>query len=457
MASRSSSTFPLAHWLAPVALLLAILIGGGGSPAPVPEIILQSATAFLFGLWIWMLPGRIADTVPGPALLCAAIFLAVPLLQLIPLPPAVWHALPGRAAAREALALIGQQDRWQTISLDPARTLASFLAMASASAILVMTAAMPAVQRWRIVAVLAAGGILTVLLGAAQLSSSPGSPLYFYGSTAPLLAGFQANRNSTADVLLIAAIAIFALIRHLARSGRSPWSGGVILASGTAALLVMGLAVALTESRTGVVLLVVLAIGFGVFFRPWLRISPKVAMSSLLAAAGLIAVLHANPALNRVVQRFDAGSDLRREIWQDSVYVAQSNAPVGVGMGNFYPSYIAAERLESIGQTVPNRAHNDYLELAVEAGVPGALALVLCLAILLKSARSGLAAPRDDARQLARFAVLALIVIALHSVVDYPLRSMSLAAIAAACAGLVIPAKPDRTANNGSNHHESAA
>jgi O-antigen ligase len=88
---------------------------------------------------------------------------------------------------------------------------------------------------------------------------------------------------------------------------------------------------------------------------------------------------------------------------------------------------------------VPNRAHNDYLELVIEAGVLGLLVLAV-LAIML--ARLALGQLRDQSptiRGQVIFALGTFTIVALHSQVDYPLRSMSLACIAAVAAGLLVP------------------
>ena len=103
--------------LAPAVFLgLALAFGGGGSPAPLPELILEllaAATALVWLLTPWGGPDW--ARVPKTAWLIAALVAAVPLLQLIPLPPLIWQALPGRELEREALAFSEVTARLDTV------------------------------------------------------------------------------------------------------------------------------------------------------------------------------------------------------------------------------------------------------------------------------------------------------------------------------------------------------
>jgi O-antigen ligase len=73
------------------------------------------------------------------------------------------------------------------------------------------------------------------------------------------------------------------------------------------------------------------------------------------------------------------------------------------------------------------RAHSDYLELAIEAGLPGLLIVTAWLAFLAWLAwRVRLSRLRWFAWANAAF----LLVIALQSITDYPLRNQALLAVA---------------------------
>ncbi|MFM5884545.1 MAG: O-antigen ligase family protein [Novosphingobium sp.] len=446
MSTTDSLRVVLAGWIPAGILALALVIGGGGSPAPLPELVLQIAVAALALTWWWAAPRPLAAA--PAALTIAAVLLLLPLVQLIPLPPALWQALPGRDAARDALDLTGHAQDWRPLALAPQRTLAALLAAIPAALMLLMAGAADRRGRLRLVATLALGGAATMVLGAAQVSGGPAGSLRFYGGGATFLEGFQANHNSTADVLLIGMIAAVAWIRERALRRGAPAPRAAVLGLAGAVTAVLGLGVVLTASRMGMALLPVALIAAALLLRPWLSWSPRTlgAGLAIVAAAGLIGALalSRNDMLGRIGDRFNLTAEQRPDLWADSLYAAKSYFPAGVGMGNFVPALLANERLEVVQAAVPNRAHNDYLELLVEAGVAGMAALSIAATAL---ARALWQARRDPPAGSGAFVVvggMALLVLALHSLVDYPLRSMSIALAAAACAGIAMPLRVAR-------------
>lgn len=421
---------PVIPAAAALALLLTLLLGGGGSPAPLPELALQLALAATAAAVLWTAPAGTFSALPRPVWLVAALCIGLPAAQLIPLPPALWQALPGRAAMADALALVGSAGEWRAWSVDPARTLAALLAALSTMALLVLTAA--GAQRagaW-LAPVVTLAAVLTLLVGAAQLAGGPASALRVYGPGSPLLDGLQANRNSTADLLLIGLVAGAQTLRQAVAAGLVPDRRGPVLAVGGAGAALFALGVALTGSRAGIALLAPALAGAALILRPWWR--GRGAPTLLLAAALAVAAVGTG-SLGRVAQRFDFAGELRPQIWRDGLAAAHAAWPLGTGMGTFATTILASERLEAVRPTLPNRAHNELLELAVEGGAAALLASASVLGLVVRGLRR--TGPE------AAFAGTALAILALHSLVDYPLRSLALAGLAAACAGLVLGAK----------------
>lgn len=428
-------------WICAALLGCALLLGGGGSPAPFPELVLQIIAACAFAAWILATPDWYG--VPRTAWVIAALIVAVPLIQLVPLPPAFWQAMAGRETVREALALIGQEHTWFSWSLAPSRTLSALLALGPPLAVLVMTAALDRSGRIVLLAVICGAVLLTLVVGALQLSGGSDSALRFYGPSDRVLLGFQANRNSTADLLLIGLIAAPALVVELARRDRFPLSRGFVIGAAAGAMALCLLGIVLTASRMGIALVPVAFIAGLAILRTWLGLSVRrtalFALLILVAGAASAWLLWNSAALTRLTGRLDFAAELRPELWRDSLYAARQNLPWGVGMGNFVSAILSGERLEVVRQTVPNRAHNDYLELAVEAGVFGLAVLSVIATTLMLAARKALRKAASGSAAVPLFALSALIVIALHSLVDYPLRSLSLACLGAACAGMLLP------------------
>lgn len=109
---------------------VAMVFGGGGSPSAAAEIIVQLAFGIALLAWIWW--ARAEDEAAGPARMLVWLglaILALPILQLVPLPPAIWPSLPGRELVGASLAIIGVQEAWHALSVAPWRTLSALLAM----------------------------------------------------------------------------------------------------------------------------------------------------------------------------------------------------------------------------------------------------------------------------------------------------------------------------------------
>ena len=181
--------------------------------------------------------------------------------------------------------------------------------------------------------------------------------------------------------------------------------------------------------------------------RPWITISARSILNGILGVCLIgifgLALASQNLTIQGILVRFDFGEELRPQLWRDGFYVAQKYFPFGVGMGDFVPAFVADERLEVVWPSLPNRAHNDYLELACEAGLAGLLALWAISLILGRALWQKLHGRSGQPAALTIFAGAGLAILALHSLVDYPFRSMALACLGAVCAGFLLTSMND--------------
>ena len=424
----------------PVFLGLALALGGGGSPSPLPEMLLEwIALTTLVGV-VWLKPQ--ATPWPRLALGLAGALVVLPALHLVPLPPGIWRALPGREVEAAALDLVGAGHRWMPLSVSPPRTLAALLAMLVPAVAVVVAALASPRSRMLGLAALVAMALISVGVGFVQLADGPGGALRFYApSHIEDLTGFQANRNAAADVLLIGLLAGGALIASLPTRWRAR---GLIAAGPVAVLLASG--VILTASRMGTLLLAAAALAalavLAVRYRTRLTGLRKLVLGGTALTIAAAFAWAVGGAPSRIAVRLaQGGAEARPEIWRDTLFAIDQVWPWGSGVGTFVPVFIAAERLEAVDPSYPNRAHNDFLELALEAGLPGVLVLIALGGLLVWRlwARLRERCPREDQAQL-WFAGSVLTVVALHSIVDYPLRSMALAAAVGAAAGFILTA-----------------
>jgi O-antigen ligase len=258
--------------------------------------------------------------------------------------------------------------------------------------------------------------------------------------------GFQANRNAEADVLLIALLALAVLVGSAMTGDRAGARGrkpAIFLGAAVGVFLLV--VTVLTGSRAGMALALPALAVAGLIIVPTRDSDESRSLGSLLALAALpvlagLAVLGTAVAgsipVGRALARFGETGDPRIDLWQDTMFAISQYWPAGVGMGGFGPTILAAERLEFVNRTFPNRAHNDYLEIGLESGLFGYLAVVAAGALVIAMAiRSWRALPAM--RRQILFGLGALMIVGLHSAVDYPLRSMALASLAGIAAGMV--------------------
>ncbi len=441
-----------------MALVAAAMVLGGGSSSPGLELALQLAFAaivLLTALAVAVRPDWAEPSRTPPAVLAlAGLVLVLPLLQLVPLPPALWQALPGRGDELAALQLADAGQRWMPFSKTPARTLASLLAMIVPVALMVMVARLDTAGRTRVLAVIVAMAIASVMLGTLQLADGEGGRWRLQAQThLTYLTGFQANRNHQADVLSIAVLAAAACWVALRRSDASRRRESGLKLRRIALLVafpLLAFGALMTGSRAGLALAVLAWGAATLMVRPitsW-RGTAKWVVAAVVAGAVSAAALLQLPAVQRVALRFSEDGANRSALWADTRKAIALHWPAGGGVGSFQPVFIAAETLDNVDTTMPVRAHNDWLELTLENGVAGwvvmsAITILLAWQAFISARRlppGRLSGPSERAQLL--FGVTTLVMLALHSLVDYPIRSMSLACLAGVAAAMLFT-RPD--------------
>lgn len=441
-------------WLIAIFVALAMLLGGGGSPSPGMELLLQLVFAGFFLAWIW-LSSDDSTHVPDPwILVLVAVPVLLPLVQLVPLPPSIWTSLPGREDELASLALVGAESSWRPISLSTSRTVAALLATIPAVFCVYAVASLNDAGRRLVLKSILLVALASIALGIEQVVAGRSGLSFYSHHHVGWVTGFQANRNHEANVLHIGLLALAALVavnisgmktEHIFGLTRQAFRNASIAFAG---LIVT--ATVMTGSRTGTLLIVVVILAaIGIFYAAKAAhgkpASARWYFWALLAGFAVLVVgffsLVRNTAVARVAERFVDLTDTRSSIWEDAWFAAERFWPVGVGMGGFQPAIVASERLGAVSPGYPNRAHNDYLELAIEAGYLGVVALLAVTAACLFLAwRSWRDSPRS--RPYVAFGLGALVILALHSVVDYPMRSMAIACLAGVAGGMLSRTMP---------------
>jgi hypothetical protein len=414
---------------------LLFLVGGvlgGGQTSPNFSMFVELIAAFLGAIAIaGLVDGHYPARARGALVLLVLICL-VPVLQLIPLPSGYWAALPGRELPGEVLRLADLSGIAAPISLVSEQTRLSGLALVVPAAIFIAVLQIGAEDRDRFMLLIVAFAFISAILGIFQVAAGSGVNLGIYRQVHdgyPI--GFFANRNHEGDLLLIA------LPTSAQAISVSPWNHRAKRSAMIVAALFFSLAVISTQSRTAASLL---PIALGGMLAIWIgdvRDRRVWAGLGALLVAGIAgyAILRLTPVGQHLAHRFTTvGDDLRPIVWQGSWAAIKSFWPVGSGVGSFVPVYQMFEDLDSVTDAWVNHAHNDYLEILLETGVVGAILLVAY------AVTAGLALIGDAPRPLRRqryTAVTIILILLVHSVTDYPLRTFALASAFAFANGML--------------------
>lgn len=248
------------------------------------------------------------------------------------------------------------------------------------------------------------------------------------------------QRNLYASGLAIGLAALWWWARQRPVAERTGWFGPRLRAWGRAALAALiGSALALSASRTGLVALLLLGSLAGVWH---LWRDRSVAAVLVAAALGYAATALLLPwafpqwAANGIFSRLAEGApecSSRMTLWRNVLHLISLRPWGGWGWGQLDAAHYLTLYPDLRFCDILDNAHNLPLHLAVELGVP--VALLLCATILWAVWRAKPWREQDASRQLA-WGVLA--VIALHSLLEYPLWYGPFQMAAGAALGLLL-------------------
>ena len=425
---------------------LAMLFGGGTRQGLWSDVLVELPALLLLPWAISRLAARQLGRLGRWALVLFCAIVVLPLLQLVPLPPALWSALAGRGQFAAAYQAVGMPIPWMPITLAPNETWRGFLSLLPSATIFLTMLSLDAKARRVLVIIVLAFALISVPLDLLQMLDGLDSALRFYAITnLDRAVGFFANANHQAAFLYCAIplAAAFALKTPDGR-GQSRRYDSLILTLSLAGIVV---AISLTLSRAGAILGFVSGLlSLALALRHHRGRSGR---RLLIYAAGAIAaalLIGFQFGFVDMLQRTaDIGlmGDLRWPVAEVTWRAARNFLPLGSGFGTFVPVYEIFAPPTLLHREYVNHAHDDWLELWLTGGVP---ALVLLAGFLLWFFSAAIPAwlrdhssigVRDIA--LARAGSIVVLLLLAHSIVDYPLRTIDLSVLLAICCGLLIP------------------
>lgn len=412
-----------------IALVVLLWLAGGASRAEVmgQVVVRAGAWAILIVSILFGPSARLGEARPVAFLL--AVTIALPLIQLIPLPPSLWQALPGRGI----LLIPGEAVNWRPWTMTPGATRNALASLIVPTVMLVvLTQADERARRW-LPAILITMIGSAMLLGLLQFSGA-GFNSPFLNDTPGGVSSIFANRNHFALFLAIGCLVapIWAFADREALRWRGPLACGLVL--------LFVLTILATGSRSGMLLgalalMMVLAL-IGRLVKRRLRRAPRWVFPALVAGATLVVVgvialsfaVDRADAINRLIS-LDGAEDMRARARPTVLSMIALYMPFGSGFGGFDPIFRIHEPFELLKLTYFNQAHNDFLGIALDGGLAGIAVLVAGILWWLVATIRVWRDEPGDAVLLGRLGSAIILLVLVASLTDYPARTPTIMAI----------------------------
>jgi O-antigen ligase len=463
-----SYLFLLCAW----SLVCVMLLGGASQNVYLTNALVQLLTLPTLVAALWRLNECGLPRGARLALFLIGVGLFTVLLQLIPLPSSLWSVLPFREKAMTALAALGAGGHWAPVSMTPEETIVSALNLIAPLSLFLGVLSLDFRER-RLLTLVALGfGFINAFVGLLQLSQGPESPLYFYKYTnVGSSVGLFANRNHEAALLYsltpLAAAWIGGLVPAVSirtRRGKVDTTAIVKLLAAAVTVFALIVATLIARSRAGILLLMFALLG-GLALQPLRKFREgKSRAGGVFAIVAILAMmLGLQYGLYKILMRLeeDPFADARVTIARVTAEAALKALPFGAGLGSFRPLYASLQKpADLLLDTFVNAAHNDFLQVTLEAGLPGVLLILGFLVWFLLRCRqiwrvegawrgqfqkitTGESGDTSVDLLLARAATISIALLLVHSLVDYPLRTNALMGLFALCCALLVPPKGD--------------
>ena len=285
-------------------------------------------------------------------------------------------------------------------------------------------------------------GASQMFWGIAQLSIYP--DLIFWGVKNPsetsVPFGTFLNRNHAADFIGMSLACMIGLARWRFASDNHRWNSGYGVGSHVRAIIAnpitltiwigviwLSLGMLLTFSRggwaSGFVATLLVALCWKRTGKSHRGATTIAALLTIVVAFSAVQFLGFGDRINSRVDDLEFQkvlSDSRFDHWREALPAAIDYLPFGSGMGTYGYAYLPFNPEPEAGWFT--HAHNQYLEILMEAGLPGILLVLAGLYIAVRAGLNLCANDRSVSKQALGLAALAAIVIqAFHAITDFGL------------------------------------
>jgi O-antigen ligase len=444
----------------------AVLAFGGTEPislAIIEVLLLGTAVAALYGqknlelYGVWQ-----AAWVP-------AALLGLVALQLVPMPVRAAEWLRSDHPGSNVLASGGQTTSFSSLSIAPYYTRTHLLVLFCCVVVyfLARTLGQEPGSRRRLMYWLLLLGGFEALYGLVEYLSG-WQQIFAYVKKYNLeeATGTYINRNHYAGFIeMIIPLGVAMLLHEyskFSRANRSTRSWKGILAGRNLsrtglwlfAVIVMIAALLSSRSRMGIIAAVSSIAILSVFSGFQRRAGAWLAALIMISVTVLVLWIGAGSALRRFGSISDesiSSTDSRLSLWKDTARLVGNHPFLGSGLGTF-PVAFTAVQSTFLGKFV-NHAHNDYLELASDLGVPAAVLFFGSVLLLLaRLAEKTVSFEAGFDRAIALGCLGSIAAILLHSLTDFNLYIPANALLFSLILGLAAAICASRSTRSGREH-----
>lgn len=361
----------------------------------------------------------------------AALFGLV-LVHMIPLPPSIWSGLGGRDIVRDVLGYAQSSNTMMPLSMAPSRTLNAFYALFVPMGVLLGYLNLE-VQGQRLAIRTIA---LLLLLGALiTIIQASGLGLYLYQIRSDTPAGLFANRNHHAVAIVALALILSCYIVPKYLQSKLRPNHYLLLVLAVNAILFP--VVFISGSRSGTALFLLSFLFVVLFMVPrgsgsrqsglarWSSLAFVVVLMCSFVLLSLLLTEGRTTAWSRFISLDD---DLRYGVWDTVWQIMPQYFPWGSGIGSAVEVYQLHEPDAELIPTYSNHVHNDWMEVVLTAGIPGAILIFVALSAYLRIVWKLVLSRQNDVG-LRWVGVAIISVLGIASMVDYPLRTPALASL----------------------------
>ncbi len=430
-------------------LVVAMLFGGGSTRGAAVEAVLVvlgiAMLAILLLLhWTGLRPvgkGAMAlvSLYGGLALLG--------LIQVIPV-PGPWTGSSLHGLAQDVRQVAGFDTPHPMISLDPDATLRFVASLSVPAAVALAVAGASVHERRKVlytIALIAAASTLLALLQVALGGQTWLLPYEGFGRATGGLMNNVNHQGLLASLGLLAATGFYLMrkreplvqMRLRERKGyrRDRAVPRIWLLAAFAVWMAVGVAVSLSMAAVVLGILALVGVPLIIRFERIPRLVYLVAAGATLGFLAAVAVFLFSDSLTDPGERSLAG---RFEVYPALFALLRESFPWGVGVGAFVPAYRTQEGLDTLLVSYLNHAHNEPLHILIEGGLIGVAVIGVAAFFLIRAGRERWDERSTTARRAMLASAFALLLVGIHGLVDFPLRTTSIASASAAFLALLV-------------------